>query len=112
MADMNQIEGGLVDQSGGSIGELFNLKHYQDESFKQLGFPKSSIIGDTVFFKVDRTARLPSGIDYAIDSCTASGLNDQGEAVSYQIINQKCYSYLVNASPELNGKGILVKKND
>lgn len=107
MADMNQIQGGLVDHSAGSIGDLFNLRLYQDDQFLQLGFEKSSIIGDTAYFKVDKmeTARLPSAIDYYVRSCEASGLNDNGELVSYKIIDDACYSFIVNADKLRDGKG-------
>lgn len=100
VADMNLIQGGLVDHSAGTIGQMFSLNLYTDSNFDNIKMEKSSVIGETAYLMVEKSsrARVPAEIDYFIRSCTASGLNDAGNEVDYAIIDNTCYSYIVNSA--------------
>merc|ERR1712233_121815 len=97
-ADLNQSKGGLVDHSAGSFGALFNLQFYHAET-GEMGDMSGLTIGERAKFRVMKeNAMIPHGLDYMIASCTASGPNDAGDEINYDIIKDQCYSRLVNAA--------------
>merc|ERR1719436_353076 len=103
MADLNQVQGGLVDHEAGTLGSLFHLQFYHENIAND---DPILTIGERANFRVEKevSARVPQGIDYMLHSCKATGPNDNGEIISHQIIDNQCFSQLINANGEADLK--------
>lgn len=113
MANLDLQQGGVVEQDAGSMEDLFWLQYFKDENFEvsNSGIDDVAIIGEKAFLKVlkSETTSMPHGIDYFVNSCEAVGLDDHGSAVSYNLIDNLCLSYIVNVDTLENGKGSVLK---
>merc|ERR1711981_456832 len=101
---------GMVDIDGihenGNFGQYFEMHAFKDDALtSEITSLNTVYIGDYVWVRIHSTKNLPSNVDYFLTDCTAYKEFKNKKGDKYEMIDDMCYSDLINADNAFADQG-------